>query len=150
MEKKADLVEEARQLRLRQEALAKQAEELEKKVKMARGTARMRKATVPAAPNVIVKPSHGPHWVGDEGSTPELMEAIRALITERPLTFQEIIEATGARDNRIKGAITALQRHGARVLDIAPEGTRRAVWFIPSDAVLERIMRAKRNAAARK
>lgn len=133
MEKrKIDLVEEARQLRL-------QAEELEKKVRTARGTERMRKPTV----NLIVKPSRGQHWVGDEGSTAELMEAIRALITERPLMFQDILEATGARDNRVKGAITALQREGHRVMDIAPEGTRKALWFIPSAAVLERLTRVR-------
>lgn len=141
--KKIDLVEQTRQLRL-------QAEELEKKVLQARGTARMRKPTVPAVPQVIVKPSRGPYFVGDDGTTPELMEAIRHLITERPLTFQDLLEATGARDNRVKGAITALQREGHRVLDVAPPGVRRALWFIPSDEVLERLTRAKRRATERR
>lgn len=130
--KRADLVEEARQLRL-------QAEELERKVRMARGTARMRKPT-----NVIVKPARGEHYVGDEGPTEQLMAAVRALLTERPHTFQEILEATGARDNRIKGVIMRLQRDGVRVVDLAPTGTGKARWFIPSDEIMRRISRAKR------
>lgn len=135
--KDIDLVEQARLLRL-------QAEELERKVRMARGTARMRKPTPRAVPQVIVKPARGPHWVGDEGPTSELMQAIYRLLIDRPYTFQDILEATGARDNRVKGAITALQREGVRVVDIAPEGTRKALWFVPSDEVMARITRVKR------
>jgi hypothetical protein len=135
---KADLVEEARQLRL-------QAEALEKKVRMARGTQRVEKPTG----NVLVKPARGPYWVGDEGPTEELMAVVKAMLEERPLRFQEILEQTGARDNRIKGVIMRLQREQVRVVDIAPEGTGKAVWFIPSDAVLERITRAKRATARR-
>jgi hypothetical protein len=141
--KKVDLVEEARQLRL-------QAEDLEKRVQLGRGTARMRRPTRNLQANVIVKPAYGPHWVGDDGTTQDLMSAIHRLLMERPHTFQEILDATGARDNRVKGAITALQREGTRVVDIAPEGTRKALWFVPSDEVLKRVMRAKRATAERK
>ncbi len=143
MEKKMniDLVEQARQLRI-------QAETLEKTARHARGTARMRRAT--PAHNVIVKPAFGPYYVGDDGPTEQLMAAITAMLQERPCRFPEILEATGARDNRIKGVINRLQREGVRIVDVAPEGTRGALWFIPSEAVMSRIMRAKRNAAARK
>lgn len=130
---KIDLVEQARQLRL-------QVEQLAKDVELARGTARMKRPTG----NVIVKSSRGPHYVGDDGTTADLMVAIRHLITERPLSFQDILEATGARDNRVNGAITAIQREGHRVVDVAPGGTRKALWFIPSDEVMTRIMRVKR------
>lgn len=96
-----------------------------------------------------MKPARGPHWVGDDGPTSELMQAIRNFITERPHPFQEILEATGARDNRIKGVIMRLQREGVRIVDVAPEGTGKAMWFIPSEAVLERLARVQRRAARR-
>ena len=135
-----DLVEQARQLRL-------QAEDLEKKVQLARGTRdRARKPTG----QVLVKPSRGPHWTGDEGTTEDLMATIQRMLTERPWRFAELLEATGARDNRIKGVIMRLQREGVRVFDVAPEGTGKALWFIPSDEVLARIASARRAAAAKR
>ncbi len=130
--KQVDLVEQARQLRI-------QAEDLERAAKHARGTQRIVK---PAS--VIVKPVRSPHYVGDDGPTEELMGAVRRMLTERPWRFQEMLEALGARDNRIKGVIMRLQREGVRVVDVAPEGTGKALWFIPSDAALQRLTRARR------
>jgi hypothetical protein len=135
---KVDLVEQARQLRL-------QAEELEKKVALARGTQRMKRATAPT--RVIVKPARSKHWTGNDGTTRDLMETIATMLTERPWLYRDIVEATGAGENRIKGAITALQREGRRVVDVAPEGTGKALWFIPSEEVMERITRVKRATA---
>jgi hypothetical protein len=97
-----------------------------------------------------VKPSHGPHWVGDDGTTDDLAAAVHALLLERPMRFVELLEATGARDNRIKGVITQLQRRGVRVVDVAPEGNRKALWFIPSEALLERLTRVRRRSATRR
>lgn len=134
---KIDLVEQARQLRL-------QAEELERNAKLARGTSRIKR---PTRPNVIVKPSVGPYYVGNDGPTSELMDAVQRMLTDRPWFYRDIVEATGAGENRVKGAITGLQRQrGLRVVDVAPEGTGKALWFIPSNEVLERLTRAKRNA----
>ena len=135
-----DLVEQARQLRL-------QAEELERKVKLARGTQRIEKQ--PRDLRVLVKPSRGPYYVGDEGPTEELMAVVKQMLTERPCRFTEILDATGARDNRLKGVIQRLQREGVRIVDVAPEGTGKALWFIPSDEVLARLMRVKRATAKR-
>lgn len=132
-----DLVEEARQLRLA-------AEDLERRVKHARGTQRDVK---PAS--VVVKPARGPYYVGDDSPTPELMLVVQAMLCERPMRLVEIIEATGARDNRIKGVLMRLQREGVRVVDVAPEGSGRALWFIPSDEVLQRLTRAKRATVRR-
>jgi hypothetical protein len=135
-----DLVEQARQLRI-------QAEDLEKKVQLARGTARIKRETaktVPGRPQVIVKPSRSPYWTGNEGTTRELMQMIERMLMERPWFYRDIVDATGAGENRIKGAITALQREGRRVVDVAPPGTGKALWFIPSDEVMMRIMRVKR------
>lgn len=131
-----DLVEEARQLRLA-------AEDLERRVKLARGTQRVEKPKTPPH-GVVVKPSHGPYYVGDEGPTEQLMAVVKTALEERPMRFQELLEATGARDNRVKGVIMRLQREGVRVVDVAPEGAGKALWFIPSDAVLHRLMRVKR------
>lgn len=137
--KRIDLVEQARQLRL-------QAEELEKKVLQARGTERIKRPTG----RVIVKPSRSPYYVGDDGTTSELMDVVQRMITERPWLYRDIVEATGAGENRVKGAITGLQRQrGLRVVDVAPEGTGKALWFIPSEEVLERLTRAKRATARR-
>ena len=137
MEKKIvrDLVEEARQIRL-------QAEALEKRVRLARGTQRDLK---PA--NVIVKPARGPYYVGDEGPTEELMVVVRTALTERPMRFQELLDATGARDNRIKGVIMRLQREGKRVVNMGDDN--KALWFAPTDEVLKRIMRVKAATARR-
>jgi hypothetical protein len=135
-----DLVEQARQLRL-------QAEQLEKAARVARGTERIKRAT---QSNVIVKPARGPYYVGDESSTGNLMAVVQRMLTERPWRFSEMLEATGARDNRIKGVIMRLQREGVRVVDVAPEGTGKALWFIPSDEVLTRLMRARKSATVKR
>lgn len=129
MNKKIDLVEQARQLRL-------QAEALEQSAKLARGTQRNVRATRPT-----VQPKRSPYYVGDEGPTEELMSVVQRMLLERPCRFTELLEATGARDNRIKGVIMRLQREGVRVVDVAPAGTGKALWFIPSDAVLKRLTR---------
>jgi hypothetical protein len=119
---KKDLVEEARQIRLAAEAL-------EKKVKLVRGAKQ------------VVKP-HSVFYVGDEGPTDALMESVRALLKERPRTFRELLEETGARDNRIKGVIMRLQRDGEHVINLGNE--TKASWFIPDTVVLERLLKAKR------
>lgn len=133
-----DLVEQARQLRI-------QAEELEKTAKLARGTKRLERSR--ANTPVMVRPTQSRFWTGNEGTTPELMEVIATMLTERPWLYRDIVEATGAGENRIKGAITALQREGRRVLDVAPPHLGKALWFIPSDAVLTRLNRVKRATA---
>jgi hypothetical protein len=136
---RVDLVEQARQLRL-------QAEELERSARMAKGT---REIKTPSR-GVVVKPARGPFWTGDEGPTEQLMAVIKVMLKDRPRLFREIVEATGAGENRIKGVIMRLQRDGVRVVDVAPEGTGKALWFIPSDEVLERLLRVKKAATDRR
>ena len=118
---KVDLVEQARQLRL-------QAEELEKQARFARGTGDV---TAEVA------------LIGDEMPTPALMALVQTLITEKPLTFQELLEATGARDNRVKGVLMRLQREGVKVVNLGSQ--TKARWFIPNEDVLRRITRSRRN-----
>ncbi len=115
---KVDLVEQARQLRL-------QAEELERRVAMVKGT------------------RDKVSFVGDGGSTEELMATVQRLITEHPLTFQELLERTGARDNRIKGVLMRLQREGVKVYNIGLQS--RAIWFIPNEDVLLKLIKRRRR-----
>lgn len=116
-----DLVEQARQLRL-------QAEELEKQARFARGTSDV---TAEVA------------LIGDEMPTGALLALVQTLITDKPLTFQELLEATGARDNRVKGVLMRLQREGVKVVNLGSQ--TKARWFIPDEAVLRRITRSRRN-----
>lgn len=72
-----------------------------------------------------------PVWwwaVGDEGETAELRESVAKLLRYRPMTLQEIVEATGARRNRISGVLVKLQVRGFPVQNLG-DG-QRAVWFI--------------------
>jgi len=72
-----------------------------------------------------------PQWtvrVGDRASTQELNAEVKRLITERPMTTQELMYFTGARLSRVSGALIALQRTEERLLN---RGTaRRAKWFL--------------------
>ena len=136
MKNKVDLVEQARQVRL-------MAEELERKARMAKGTKELK----PMKGSVVVKPARGPYWCGDEGPTEDLMVAVWRMLLDRPRTFREILEATGARDNRIKGVIMRLQREGKRVVNMGDDN--KALWFAPTDEVLKRIMRVKAATARR-
>lgn len=111
-----DLVEEARQLRIA-------AEELEKKVQLARGTREIKRLD------------------REEMSTPDLLQLVKVLIAEKPRTFRELLDLTGARDNRIKGVIMRIQQEGATLVNIG-EPTK-ALWFLPSPEVLKRLRARK-------
>lgn len=84
--------------------------------------------------------------VGDDGPVEELTWAVHQLLIERPLRLEQIVEATGAADRRIKGVILGLQRQGVGVVDVVAGDGRHALWFIPSAAVLERLTRAAARA----
>lgn len=75
--------------------------------------------------------------VGDAGPTSELMLAVQHLLRQRPMSFREILEETGARDGRVSGAIVRLQRDGAGVVNLGKSNA--ALWFIPDDDVLARL-----------
>ena len=67
-------------------------------------------------------------WVvGDNASIEELCTAVELLVRERPVTREELRAATGARDNRIGGALRRIQRNGVRVENLGTE--IRARWF---------------------
>lgn len=56
-----------------------------------------------------------PRWtwvVGDEGPTQKLRELVLRLLAARPITIAELVSATGARDNRVKGVLMKLTEEG--------------------------------------
>lgn len=67
-------------------------------------------------------------WVGDEGSTATLNAAVERLLRERPLSRAELVAMTGARTNRVAGAIVHLQRHGAPIVNLGTPRLGR--WYI--------------------
>ncbi len=82
-----------------------------------------------------------PQWtykIGDKAGTQELNAEVKRLITERPMTTQELMHFTGARLSRVSGALINLQRTEERLLN---RGTaRRAKWFLVDDrAVVSRL-----------
>lgn len=85
----------------------------------------------------------GSYHVGDEGPTPELLEAVTRLITEHPRTFQELRDLTGARDNRIKGVLMRMQRDGVTLANLGTEA--KAIWFCPSPEALKRLERVMKS-----
>lgn len=71
-----------------------------------------------------------PAWflpTGDDVPTPLLNAAVRALISHKPMTFQELKAATGARDGRIHGAIVAA-RETEQVVNLGTQSHGR--WFL--------------------
>lgn len=81
-----------------------------------------------------------PRWtwrVGD-AAPPEVLNAlVRRLINDQPLTTAELVAATGARPARVSGALVAIQRSGAPVMNLAT--TSRARWFAPEAALDARL-----------
>lgn len=123
-----DLEQDVQDLRERSVTLAEQAEALERQLRMVKGTR-------------DIKTGKGEFWVGDSSSTGELMHAVRGCLTAKPRTFQELLEAVGARDNRIKGVIMRLQREGTPLVNMGTEN--KAIWFIPGEEALARLRRRR-------
>ncbi len=88
-----------------------------------------------------------PLWtyrIGDNTSTPELMKTIRRLISERPMTTRELIDATGARMSRVSGAMVAMLR--GKEFQILNMGHKRvARWFLVSDQVKAKLDQPQRR-----
>ena len=131
--------------------LAREAEDLEAQVKLARGTAldvskeAAAAGAKPARPDGSYSVSRARRNVvvpNGEPATHELYETIKQLITDQPRRFRDIVEATHAGENRIKGVLVRLQRDGAGVVNLG-DGAR-ALWFIPDDEVLARLKSMKR------
>lgn len=124
----AELDAEAAKMQAEADRLA-----LELKTRMARGTREMKPMQRKKTPanGVPVAAVHTQSFhIGDETDSATLNETVKRCIAERPRTRQEIIELTGARANRINGALIALQVQGLPVKNL---GNRyRAVWYLPT------------------
>ncbi len=82
---------------------------------------------------VNVGTSEAPVWcwvLGDECTTPELVARVEQLLRRRPMTLHEIEVATGARRNRVSGALVLLRRHGLKVENLG--NGWKAIWTIRS------------------
>lgn len=77
-----------------------------------------------------------PRWiwiVGDETSTPDLNAHVARLVTLLPMTFSQLMAATGARRGRVSGAIVQLQRNPETRRRLQNLGDSRVfVWFLPT------------------
>lgn len=78
----------------------------------------------------------------EDGIAPDdLFDMVAALVTDRPLTLQELVEATGVRQNRISGALVHLDRqHPGKLMRFPMPGApgRRFRWFLAPTATPQR------------
>ncbi len=73
------------------------------------------------------------HVIGDTGPAHELRALVHRLISERPFSHRELVAVTGARENRISGALADLREDSATRVANLGDGVR-ARWFvIPAD-----------------
>lgn len=73
-----------------------------------------------------------PRWcwvLGDGCSTDDLVARVEQVCRLRPASLRDLVAVTGARRNRVSGALVLLRRHGARLVN-AGNGWR-ALWSIP-------------------
>lgn len=69
------------------------------------------------------------HVIGDQGTPEELRACVQRLITLRPMTHRELVTFTGARENRISGALADLREApGTRVCNLGD--SVRARWLM--------------------
>lgn len=81
-----------------------------------------------------VSDAQHPRWcwvIGDKSTPEELNEQVRRLVEATPMSFRQLRAATGARQNRVSGALVRLrQRKATRSrLDNLGNG-RTAIWFL--------------------
>ncbi len=78
-----------------------------------------------------------PKWtlrIGDGTPTRELAVEVRRLISDQPMSMQELVDATGAKMSRISGVIVEVQRTvGERILNLGT--ARRARWLLLGEGV---------------
>lgn len=73
-----------------------------------------------------------PCWiwvVGDKTATRELNDHVARLITYTPMTFAQLLAATGARRGRVSGALVEVQKTRSDWKNLGDDRTYR--WFLP-------------------
>lgn len=82
-----------------------------------------------------------PRWIGvigDKTSTAELNAWVRRLVELAPLSFAQLLAATGARRGRVSGAIVQLQRNPQTRKLLQNLGDDRTyVWFLPTSPAVK-------------
>ncbi len=119
-----DITTELKTIRENAESLAEQTKKLEAQLRLARGT----RDNVTKA--IAMNGTQGPLFIGDETDTSTLINTIERAITGRARTLRELIEITGARRNRISGALVKLQVAKPNVVRNLGDESR-AIYFIP-------------------
>ncbi len=76
-----------------------------------------------------------------EPDTQDLLDRVYDLCKERPRTFRELVEITGARDNRVAGVTTRLAVRGL----VNVGSNVKALWWVPNDQALERLRKMPRR-----
>lgn len=67
-------------------------------------------------------------------------QIVQQMLEERPMRFEEILEAVAPdKHATVRGVILRLQRKGVRVVDVAPAGSAKAMWFIPDAEAFNRL-----------
>ncbi len=86
-----------------------------------------------------------PKWVhvlGDNGPAAELRARVLTLISIRPFSHRELVVVTGARDNRISGALADLREdRQTRVVNLG-DGSRGRWLVLPADLKLATLRRS--------
>ena len=111
--------------------LADEAAELQQKLRIARGTRDLKPV------------SKTTYFVGDDGPTPELYAAIERMLRQKSMTFQELLDETGARANRIKGVLMRILRDEKPLVNLGNE--RKALWRIADPSMVKQLRAALRG-----
>lgn len=70
--------------------------------------------------------------VGDKATTAEIHALVERLISDSPMTFREICQASGVREGLVQGALIEIRRARTDILNLGTQSKGR--WFIPTKA----------------
>ena len=118
-----EIVAELHDIREKSESLAEQTKRLEESLRLARGTGDH------TAKAIAARGAKGSFNIGDNTDTPTLIATVERAITGYARTLRELVELTGARRNRISGALVKIQvAHPTSVQNVGNDA--RALWYI--------------------
>lgn len=70
--------------------------------------------------------------IGDKSTTKEIYDLVERLISDSPMSFREIVSASGVRDGLVQGALIEIRRARTDILNLGTQARGR--WFIPAKA----------------
>lgn len=71
----------------------------------------------------------------------ELYNRVHKMLESEPMRLTQLMEVTGASANTLKVIITKMQREGVHIVNVG--AANKALWFIPSKKVSDRLARAR-------